>query len=163
MKKCIVLVLLLPLLCGCAPEETFERVYDELLLPAMAPMAQLNLQLPPEATQAVLSNEDEEKLYFCNGYTLTVTTLESGDLDRTLQNLCGYGQDVLTVLETAQGTHDRYDWVFTCAAEGGTQIGRGAVLDDGNYHYCVCVQADEAVSGSLDRAWDALFASMSLS
>ena len=162
MKKCCIILLSMLLLCGCSAEETFERVYDELLLPVMAPMAELQLQLPDNAAQPVLANDTGEKLYFCDGYTLAVQTVEAGDLDRSLRSLCGCGREDLTVLETRAGTHSRYDWAFTCAGEGGTQVGRGAILDDGNYHYCVTVMAQEALSGSLEASWNAVFASLSL-
>lgn len=162
MKKCCILLFLAVFLCGCSAEQTFERVYDELLLPVMAPMGELQLQLPPDATQTVLANDAGGKLYFCDGYSLAVQTMEAGDLDKTLRSLCGYGEEALTVLETKVGNVDRFDWVFSCMGESGSQVGRGAVLDDGHYHYCVTVMADEAISGSLDARWDALFSSLSL-
>lgn len=162
MRKCCILLLSMLLLCGCSAEQTFERVYDDLLLPVMAPMAELQLQLPVNAAQPVLANDTGEKLYFCDGYTLAVQTLEAGDLNKTLRSLCGYSREELTVLETKSGSHSRYDWVFTCAGEGGTQVGRGAILDDGSYHYCVTVMAQEALSGSLEGDWNAVFASLSL-
>ena len=31
-----------------------------------------------------------EKLYFCDGYTLTLQILDGGDWSRTVQTLCGY-------------------------------------------------------------------------
>ncbi len=162
MKKCCILLLIVLLMSGCSGEQTFERVYDDLLLPAMAPVAQLQVELPTSAAQPVLTNDTGEKLYFCDGYTLAVQTLEAGDLNKSLKSLCGYGQEELTVLETWSETHSRYDWAFTCAGEGGTQVGRGAILDDGNYHYCVTVLAQESGSGALQDTWNDLFASLSI-
>lgn len=162
MKKSCILLMLVLLLCGCSAEQTFERVYDDLLLPVMAPMAELQLQLPVNAAQPVLANDTGERLYFCDGYTLAVQTVEAGDLNKTLRSLCGYGREDLTVLETKAGSHSRYDWAFTCAGEGGTQVGRAAILDDGNYHYCVTVMAQEALSGSLEASWNDIFASLRL-
>ena len=162
MKKFCCLLLGGLLLCGCSAQETFEQVYDELLLPVVAPMGELKLTLPEEAGVPTLVSETGDRLYFCDGYTLAVQTLEAGDLDQTLQSLCGYGRQDLTVLETREGTLDRYDWVFTCIGEEGTQLGRGAILDDGNYHYCATVMAQEAASGSLTGQWDAIFRSMHL-
>ena len=162
MKKCCMILLFVLLLSGCSAQQTFERVYDDLLLPVMAPVAQLQLQLPSSAAQPVLANDTGERLYFCDGYTLAVQTLEAGDLDKSLQSLCGYGREELTLLETKAETHSRYDWAFTCAGEGGTQVGRGAILDDGNYHYCVTVMAQESLSGALQDTWNDLFESLSL-
>ena len=65
-------------------------------------------------------------------------------------------------METKLGGVKRYEWTWTGMGESGAQVGRAAVLDDGDYHYCVTVMADEAAAGSLDAQWDALFASMGL-
>jgi hypothetical protein len=83
-------------------------------------------------------------------------------LDRTARTLCGFDRERLTVMETRPGGLKRYDWTWTSAGEGGAQVGRAAVLDDGDHHYCMTVMADEAGSGDLDTRWDALFASMAL-
>ena len=162
MRKCWILLLVALLLSGCATSETFETVADELLQPVVGSQREIVLTVPGSAAAEVMESEDGGKLYFCDGYTLAVQTLEAGDLNKTLRSLCGYSREELTVLETKSGSHSRYDWVFTCAGEGGTQVGRGAILDDGSYHYCVTVMAQEALSGSLEGDWNAVFASLSL-
>lgn len=155
-------MLMMCFLLGCSSQTTVERVYDELLLPAMAPTKELTLALPPHASRTVLSGEDGGQLYFCKDYTLTLQTTVAGDLNRTLQDLCGYGTEKLTLLETRSGGIKRYDWTWSSAAEAGTQVGRGTILDDGDYHYCVTAMADEVVSGNLRQQWDALFDTVSL-
>ena len=160
MKKLCCVMLVFLLLCGCSAKETFEQVYDELLLPAMAPMKELKLNLPKDAGAPTLVSDDGNRLYFCDGYTLAVQTLEAGDLDETLQSLCGYNRRDLLVMETREDGVDRFDWVFTCLGEEGTQVGRGTIFDDGNYHYCATVMAQEAASGSLAEEWESIFHSM---
>ena len=162
MKKLCCVMLVFLLLCGCSARETFEQVYDELLLPAMAPMKELKLTLPEDAGAPTLVSAEGNRLYFCDGYTLTVQTLDAGDLDQTFQSLCGYDRQDLLVMETREGNFNRYDWVFTCLGEEGTQVGRGVILDDGNYHYCSTVMAQEAASGSLAGKWDAILNSVEL-
>ena len=162
MKKLWWLLLAAVLLCGCSRGQTVETVCDELLLSTMAPQKELSVKLPSNAAKSVLAAEDGAQLYFCDDYTLTVQTLQSGDLDRTARDLCGYGARQLTVMETKLGGIKRYDWTWTSAGEGSVQVGRAAVLDDGDYHYCGSVMADEAASGSLDNQWDALFGSLGL-
>ena len=41
----------------------------------------------------------------------------------------------------------------------GNQIGRAAILDDGNYHYVLSCMAPEALGGDLRETWDRVFAS----
>lgn len=150
------------LLCGCSAQQMMETVTDELLLSTMAQQKELSFKLPANAAQSVMAAQDGAEMYFCDGYVLTVQTSESGDLNRTVQNLCGYDRERLTVLETKSGGAKRYDWTWTSAGEGCVQVGRAAILDDGDYHYCITVMADESGSGALDVQWDALFDSLVL-
>ena len=150
------------LLCGCSAQQALETVTDELLLSAVAPEKELSVKLPADAAKSVMAAEDGAELYFCDGYVLTVQTTSAGDLDRTARTLCGYGADRLTVLQTKTAGAKRYDWTWTSAGEGSVQVGRAAVLDDGDYHYCVTVMADESAVGKLDGQWDAIFSSLGL-
>ena len=162
MKRWGCICLLMILLSGCKAEETLETVSDELLLDTVAPQKTLSVKLPSDALSAAMAPEDGAQLYFCDGYVLTLQTAPAGDLDRTARALCGFDRERLTVMETRLGGLKRYDWTWTSAGEGGAQVGRAAVLDDGDHHYCMTVMADEAGSGDLDTRWDALFASMAL-
>lgn len=160
MKKCCVVVLLALLLAGCGTKETFETVNDELVEPVMGSAAELSVELPPSAAAQAIQSEDGGKLYFCDGYVLTVQTLDGGDMERTAKALCGYGTESLEIMETATGSLRRRDWVWTSVGEGGDSIGRAMVLDDGDFHYCVTVMADAEVVGALDRQWNDLFSSV---
>lgn len=149
------------LLSGCSGEQAVETVTDELLVGVMAPEKEISLELPADAAKSA-STEDGAALYFCDGYILTVQTSPGGDLNRTVRSLCGYDRDRVTVIETKLGGAKRYDWTWASAGEGSVQVGRAAVLDDGDYHYCVTVMADEAGSGGLASQWDSMFASLNL-
>lgn len=161
MKKCWICLIFALFLMGCSAE-TFETVGDEVLQPVMATAGELSMTLPDSATTQAMQSEDGGKLYFCDGYVLTVQTLDGGDMELTAKSLCGFGTDSLRVMETAIDGYKRRDWVWTAAGEGSDQVGRAAVLDDGNYHYCVTVMADAAAAGKLETEWNALFASLSL-
>ena len=162
MKRICCLLFLAALLCGCSAQQAVETVTDELVLSAMAPEKELSVKLPKDATKPVMAAEDGAELYFCDGYVLSLQTVPSGDLDRTVRTLCGYGADKLTLMQTKTGGTKRCDWTWTSAGEGAVQVGRAAVLDDGDYHYCVTVMADETAVGSLDEQWDSVFASLRL-
>lgn len=159
MKKCWIGVLFALLLTGCSAE-TFETVDDEIIQPVMATAEELSLTLPESAAAQAIQGEDGGKLYFCEDYVLTVQTLSGGDMERTAKSLCGFGTEELSVLETTAGENRRRDWVWTAAGEGGDQLGRAMVIDDGHYHYCVTVMAEAEAAGNLEAEWNALFSSV---
>ncbi len=163
MKKYLVCLLLSAILLGgCSAQRLVETVNDEFLLSVSAPVHELSVQLPAEASLTVFSEDTGDAMYLCKDYSVAVQTMAGGDLNQTLRSLCGFGREELTVMETSPGGLKRYDWIWSCAGEGGAQVGRGAVLDDGDYHYCVCVMADESVAGALSDQWDTLFSSVTL-
>jgi hypothetical protein len=159
-KKWWLLLMICAMLSGCGAEETFETVADEFLEVAAVPR-QVMVVLPPEAA-APASESDAGTIYICDGYEIMLQTLTGGDLDATLRTVSGYGWEELTVVESRQGDYKRYDLVWACAGEEGERIGRGAVLDDGNYHYVLCVLSDADRVQEYEEVWSALFSSYSL-
>ena len=160
MKKWWLLLMICAVLSGCGAEETFETVADEILEVA-AVQRQVMVVLPPEAA-APASESDAGTIYICDGYEIMLQTLTGGDLDATLRTVSGYGREELTVVESRQGDYKRYDLVWACAGEEGERIGRGAVLDDGSYHYVLCVLSDADRVQEYEEVWSALFSSYSL-
>lgn len=160
MKKLFILVALMAVLTGCAGRQTtFETIADDVVQVAAPRQREILLEIPKEAAEAVFKGESGDKLYVCEGYTLAVQTMQAGDLERTVRIISGYGQDELTVVHTCTGEFDRYDFVWSSAGEDGTQIGRAAVLDDGNYHYAVTCMASENAYDLADSGWDRIFGS----
>ncbi len=158
MKKLVGLILLAALLTGCTAEETLETVNDEWVVPVMAQPREISVRLPEDTVTPVLE-QDGRQLYMGQGYEIMVETLSSGDLSATIRSLCGYEKDQLTVLETQQGDADRYDFIWTMAGETGDRLGRAAILDDGNYHYCMYAIRDQ---GDTNIVWRDVFSSFSL-
>lgn len=163
MKKWWICLWLVVFLCGCAATETFETVADDLLRPVMAPVGEIRLSLPDSASAQTIGGTQEDKLYFCEDYTVTVQIMDRGDLDRTCKALCGFETDKVKLLETGSGENKRWDWVWTAAGEGGDVLGRAAVIDDGNYHYCVTVMAEATEAGALEAEWTELLRSFHVS
>lgn len=163
MKKMWVAAMLCLVLTGCGTVQTFETLgqiqhqTDEI--PAMGTVS---LTLPQSASKEALASGDNT-LYHCDGYTLMLQTMTSGDFSRTVQSLSGFRADDLTVMETRTGAYQRYDWVWTAAGEGGDVLCRAAVLDDGSYHYCLCVMAPAQEAGRLQPEWAEVFHSFGLS
>lgn len=162
MKKCWFLLVITLFLWGCSAQETFETVSDVQDISAMAQMQQISITLPKDAAAASMENPNAGKLYLCDGYTLTVQTLDAGDLDKTLQQLTGYKREQLTVMETKQANAKRYESAWSAAGEGGDQVGRVVILDDGNYHYAVTVMADASGAGELTEVWQEILGSVAL-
>ncbi len=163
MKKVCILMFLVALLSGCAAQPVFETVSDQLEAPVMAQMQQLKVALPKEATAPTLQNEENGALYLCDGYTLSIQTMEAGDLDATMRSLTGFSKDQLTVMETAKHGIKRYDCVWSAAGEGGDQVARAVILDDGSYHYAVTVMTDFASAGDLAATWKEILDSVKFS
>lgn len=162
MKKILIVCLLVLLLTGCSSPKDFETVADNYTEPHQAEAWQILLKLPPEAAVTVFESGDTGKLYLCDGYTLTVQTMEAGDLNRTLKEVTGFSRDTLMVIGTMQDSLKRYDCAWTAAGEGGEQTCRAAILDDGNYHYVISVMADYSSAGALQEAWQGIFDSFSI-
>lgn len=163
MKKLIVILFVVFLLAGCGAQETFEIVEDQNLQPAMGTLQQLKLELPAEAALPTMESDDQSKLYLCDGYTLTVQTLQGGDLNRTLRQVTGFSEDQLAAMETEENAVRRIQCVWIAAGEGGDHVGRALILDDGNYHYAVSVMAEATLAGDLTQQWQTILDSAMLS
>lgn len=163
MKKVIVLLVFVLFLGGCGGQATFETVLDQLEAPVMAQMRQLQVALPKEASAPTLQSEEAGKLYLCDGYSLSIQTMNAGDLDATLRSLTGFSKEQLTVMTTEKHGIKRYDCVWSAAGEGGDQVARAVILDDGNYHYAVTVMADFASAGDLADTWKSILDTVNFS
>ena len=161
MRKMVWITALLILLSGCAGQETFETVTDEMVTPVLVEARQILVELPEEAAAPTVES-DNGSLYICEGYEIGIQTLEAGDLDATIRSVSGYGAEDLTLIRTVVGDMERYDFVWACAGETGDRVGRGAVLDDGNYHYILTVISDAKDAMRFEEAWQRLFQSFSV-
>lgn len=161
MKKYVFLLVISLLLTGCGSEATFETVADEWVQSAAAPVRQVLVTLPEEAAVPVSESENGQ-LYQCDGYEITLQTLESGDLDATLRAVTGHSRKDLTVIETKHNDLKRYDLVWSCLGEEGEQVGRACILDDGNYHYVLSVLIPDHRAAKLETVVSEIFQSYSL-
>ena len=160
MKKWLILALAV-LLCGCAKTE-YETMADEYTPLPPEEKARMVLNFSGEQEVSGLEGTDSESIYFCDGFTLTKQTLEAGDLDKTLRAVTGYSRENLSIMTQTQDGCKRYDFVWSCAGEGGDQVCRGSILDDGSYHYVVTAMASQEKAGELRATWNELFASFTV-
>ena len=163
MKKIAMALLLALLLSGCGAKETLETVADDIpLQPVLAQPAQISVRLPDNAVSPVLES-DTQQLYFCEDYEIAIETRSSGDLSGTITALTGFAPEQLTVMHTSPEGVDRYEFVWAAAGEDGDRLGRGVVLDDGSYHYCMSVLRDAEDPKKSQVVWSDVFSSFALS
>ena len=162
MKKLVWIFLIAVLLTGCSKNATLETVSDVWDVPTTASMQQILVQLPPELSVPAMKNDEVGTLYLCDDYSVTVQTVEAGDLQKTIRNATGMEKDNLQIIETRQGPIKCYQWVWTANTEEGIQIGRGCVLDDGSYHYVLTALAEEKAAEQLRPVWQEMFSSFRL-
>lgn len=161
-KKLGIVLALGLVLSGCGAQETFETVSDLYAQPVSATLQQVVLDLPDEASATVMQSETAGTMYLCDDYTITLQTMESGDLDKTLRAATGYGKDQLQLMQTRIGNTKRYECAFVSAGEAENQVGRVCILDDGSYHYVLTVMAGEYEAGELTQTWKTLMESFRL-
>lgn len=161
MKKCMMVLLLPLLLTGCGAQETIETVADPMVEMIAPKPAEISVRLPDGAVAPVLDS-DAEQVYTAEDYEIIIETLSAGDLDATIQKICGYDRENLTVMETQQGDVKRYEFVWTSIGELGSRLGQGVILDDGNYHYCLSVLRDAQTRRNTQIVWSDVFESFTL-
>ncbi len=159
MKKLCIVWLMSLMLCGCAAAPTFESVEDVYAKDPVPDPRQVVLEVP-EGAQVIQG--DTGRLYLCDGYEIAVQVLSAGDLDSTMRSITGFGKEALTVVETAVSELSRYECAWSAAGEGGAEVARAAVLDDGMYHYCVTVMASAQDVGDLAEQWQEILDSVLL-
>lgn len=160
MKRYLLIGLLALLLTGCSEPKSFETMSDVYYEPDRA-AATISVALPEEAAVSVMEHPTAGSIYLCDGYCVTVQTLPAGDLDATLREVTGFERENLTVMERTEGNERRYECVWAAAGEGGEQVGRAVVLDDGNYHYALTVMADAEEAGDMTTTWQQIVDSFS--
>lgn len=161
MKKWMILVVLALMLTGCTARETYETVADEVIQAVSAQPRQIHIELPEEAVLPVMENEDGQ-LYMCKDYDVEVMTLDGGDIEKTIRTVTGMDPEDLTIMETLDSELSRREFVWTAAGELGEQVCRGAVLDDGSYHYVLCAMIDAQKAAEYQEIWNGLFESFSI-
>ena len=159
-KLCLGLAMIL-MLSGCGKPESFETLSDAYLEPELAPAQQTSFILGEEAV-SIENPTGEDRIYLCDDFCVMVQTFSSGDLDATIRNITGYSKEKLMIMERENGGVCSYECVWVSAGEGGDQVGRMLLLDDGTHHYAISVMADAEKAGELTDTWQLLFDSFAI-
>ena len=160
LKKFMFAVLAALFLAGCAQVETAETLADVLEEPVVAAPRETRLSLPGEAVTCAMES-DAGRLYLGDGYEVMVQTLPGGDLDATMRTLTGFSREDITVIKTDAQEPQRWEFAWAAAGEPGQRVGRGLILDDGTYHYCLTVLQD-AGDEDCQIIWSEVFNSFEL-
>lgn len=160
MKKWIVFLCLAVFLSGCTAPD-FETVTDlpEDFTPVQPRQVIVEL---PEAALAGFQPSDTQCQRIYEDFSVVLEVVSGGNLCATLTQFTGCTPENLVVLSTRQAEYQRYDTVFTSAGEGCDMIGRLCVLDDGLYHYVLCIQTTASEYLSQTEQIEAVFASFSV-
>jgi len=161
-KKWLVFLVTAVLLCGCGTQQTFETVADEMVQTSTAYRRTVLVDIPSDAAVFAGGQEREDALYFCSRYTMGIQILDGGSLDASLRTVSGYSGEDISMVQQQSGDVTRYDFVWSSAGEGGLQLGRGALLDDGSYHYVLTCMVPEGDAAQVQEDWDDLFSSFAL-
>jgi len=162
LKKTLFILLIAILFTGCTPAPTvWETVADEPAQMVTAQSREILVDLPKEAAVHTME-ADTGRLYLCQDYEIAIQTIQGGDLNATIRQLTGYEKEKLTVIETSHKELKRYDFAWSTAGENGDRVGRGVILDDGNYHYTMTVLHDAADTEKTQVVWRSVFESFTL-
>ena len=158
MKKWICAAMAIFLLTGCGVQTTMETVADVVVEPeAPAPRA-ISVSLPGETAMPAMESESG-RFYLASDYEIWVQTLPGGDMTTTIETMSGFLPEDLTVITTESGDCHRHEFVWATAGEGGDLLGRGVILDDGNYHYTMTVLRSAQTVANSPVVWDGVFGS----
>lgn len=159
-KLCLVAVLVL-MLTGCAAPESFETISD-LYVDQKTPEAQQTSLLLGQEAVSIEQETGTDRIYLCDDFCVMVQTFSAGDLDATIRSITGYSKENLMVMEHRENGITNYECVWVSAGEGGDQVGRMLILDDGIHHYALSVMADAEKAGELTPTWEVLFDSFAV-
>ena len=159
MGKLLVMILLLCVLfVGCGSSQTLETVMDTPGIEQQASALQIVFNLPEEAAQQTMEENDGSTIYFCEDFELITKTVDGGDLSKTILNTTGFDKETLEIIETKHGENKKYVCTWVTTGEEGDCVGRCAIIDDGAYHYVLSAIAEEHAAGELAQGvWKEVF------
>ena len=162
MKKVLVGVLAALMLSGCGAEPVYETIGDvwEQTEPAVNP-GRMEVPLPEGAEMEVMDGNGDGA-YRVGDWELWTKVLDGGDLNKTLQTLSGMDASALTVIDRELQGYDCHETTWTVTSEDGAHVVRAGILDDGNYHYCLCVSVPEEDAGEAGEVFSQVFQSVTI-
>jgi len=139
----VLFVVLVGMLSGCGGEPVYETIGDvwEQTEPAARPG---RMEVPlPEGTQMEVMDGLGDSYYRVGSWDLWTNVLPGGDVKKSIQTLSAMNTDTLTVLKRSRGELECFETTWSVVSEEGQRVVRAGILNDGTYHYCLCISAPE--------------------
>lgn len=157
MKIILAWIAMVGVLCGCAAEPVYETIADswEQTAPAASP-GKMEVPLPEGAEMEVMEALGDS-YYRVGNWELWTKVLTGGDVQKSFEALSALDVRGLTVLERDRGDLRCYETTWAVTSEEGGQVVRAGILDDGNYHYCICLSAPEDEAGDAGQVFSEVF------
>lgn len=154
MKKLLIGLLLAAMLSGCGVEPVYETIGDVWgqAEPAVSP-GRMRVLLPEGAEMEVMDGNGDS-FYRVGDWDLWTRVLSGGDINKTLETLSGLDAGCLTVIDHKLGDYQCHETTWSATAEEGTQVIRAGILDDGSYHYCLCVSVPQEDATQVDELFE---------
>lgn len=159
MRK-LAIVLLALMLSGCT--DAYETVMDDHFVPERVEAGTVSFLLPEQASVYTMEDDAEAKLWLLEDYQISTYVHPSGDIESTIRTLTGYERNVIAPICLEMGNVTRYECTWTTADGEGQQMNRAMILDDGNYHYALCLQGSAEASADYADEWNQIMASVSI-
>ena len=150
------------MLAGCGNPDVFETMSDTYLVPEAVPAQKTSMLLSEDSAIQIENTGSNDSIYLCDDYCVMVQTFASGDLNATIRSVTGYAKDKLLIMQREIDGIRSYECVWASAGEGGDQLGRMLILDDGSHHYALSVMADAENAGELADTWQLLLDSFQI-
>ena len=163
MKKGIVWIMLMLLLTGCSSETTYEtigNVWEESEPTAV--QGTMDFALPEGARMEVLE-ENGSKYYSVGNWEIWTQVYPSGNIRSTIELVTGLEPDMPTVVRQQVEDMTCHETAWSTTGEDGMKAARTAVLDDGNYHYCISVMVPESDAEEVGDFFTQILDSVSIS
>ena len=159
MKKWMIVFALM--LAGCSARPVYETIGNACQGFADTEPMNIQMWLPQEAILEA-SESNGESRYICGNWEIWTVICPGGDLNQTLETMSGMDPQYMTVMSRKMGEYTCHETVWSTTGESGTMICHGAVLEDGNHHYCIGLVSSEAESAEAKAVFDQILESVSL-
>lgn len=151
MKKiCLLTVLMMLLLCGCAKTQSAKLVLtDEIVnVPDGCMKYRICVSLPDGVTEAVAAADGDRRLYEAadGSYYVVTEVLPNSTANEAIRQMTGFDAERLGTMKTQSSSIPEYRFSWCTEGENGNLICTGIVAEDEAYCYCLAFCAEEAHS-----------------